>query len=228
VTEEQRPRPRRRGRRGGRRRRGRGGAGAGGAAATAAPRIYTRAGDRGETGLIGGQRVPKDDPRVEAYGAVDELNAQLGAARTIVRDRDLEEVFDRLQNRLFDLGAELATPKGSQKTPSTITADEVKVLEGVIDLYQETLPPLREFILPAGNELATALHVARTVCRRAERRVVALHRRDPLNAEILRYLNRLSDLLFVLARVANARAMITDATWKKAGPKKAGSTPEAQ
>ena len=226
MTDEERPRPRRRGRRGGRRRRGkRSGAGAGGAAAPVAraPRIYTRGGDRGETGLIGGQRVPKDDLRVEAYGAVDELNAQLGAARAIVRDRDLEEVLDRLQNRLFDLGAELATPKGTQKTPSAITAAEVQVLEGVIDLYQETLPPLREFILPAGGELATALHVARTVCRRAERRVVSLHRRDALNAEILSYLNRLSDLLFVLARVANARATIADAAWKKAAAKKPGT-----
>jgi cob(I)alamin adenosyltransferase len=224
VTEEQRRRPRRRGRRGGRgRRRKSPGAGAAGPAAVGAARIYTRGGDAGETGLIGGQRVPKDDLRVEAYGAVDELNAHLGAARTIVRDRDLEEVFDRLQNRLFDLGAELATPKGAQKAPSAISAAEVKVLEGVIDLYQETLPPLREFILPSGNGLAAALHVARTVCRRAERRVITLHRREPLNAEILRYLNRLSDLLFVLARVANARAMIPDATWKKAG-----ATPPAQ
>ena len=211
MTEEQRRRPRRRGRRGGRGRRGktRGPA--------AAPRIYTRAGDTGETGLIGGQRVPKDDLRVEAYGAVDELNAQLGVARTVVRDRDLEEVFDRLQNRLFDLGAELATPKAPQKRASAITAAEVKVLEGIIDLYQETLPPLREFILPFGNGLAAALHVSRTVCRLAERRVVTLHRKEPLNPEVLRYLNRLSDLLFVLARVANARSMIADVAWKKAG-----------
>ena len=213
MTEEPRRRPRRRGRRGGRGRRGktRG-------TATAAPRIYTRAGDTGETGLIGGQRVPKDDLRVEATGAVDELNAQLGVARTVVRDRDLEEVFDRLQNRLFDLGAELATPKVAQKTASAITTAEVKVLEGIIDLYQETLPPLREFILPVGNAVAAALHVARTICRRAERRVVTLHRKEPLNPEVLRYLNRLSDLLFVLARVANARSMIADVTWKKAGP----------
>ena len=212
MTEDQRPRPRRRGRRGGRGRRGKGRG-----TAAAAPRIYTRGGDTGETGLIGGLRVPKDDLRVEAYGAVDELNAQLGTARAIVRDRDLEEVFERLQNRLFDLGAELATPKPPQKPVSAIGAAEVKVLEGIIDLYQETLPPLREFILPVGNGLAAALHVARTVGRRAERRVVALHRKTPLNPEILRYLNRLSDLLFVLARVANARSMIPDITWKKAG-----------
>jgi cob(I)alamin adenosyltransferase len=195
-------------------------------AAAAAPRIYTRGGDTGETGLIGGTRVPKDDPRVEAYGAVDELNAQLGVARTAVRDRDLEELFDRLQSRLFDLGAELATPKTAQKSPSAITAAEVQVLEGVIDLYQETLPPLKEFVLPVGTELAAALHVARTVCRRAERRVVSLHRKDPLNPEVVRYLNRLSDLLFVLARVANARAMVPDVPWKRAAPN-AGPVREA-
>jgi cob(I)alamin adenosyltransferase len=148
---------------------------------------------------------------------VDELNAHLGMARTVVRDRDLEELFDRLQSRLFDLGAELAAPRAAQKTASAITAAEVTVLEGVIDLYQETLTPLRAFILPVGNELAAALHVARTVCRRAERRVVTLHRKEPVNPEVLRYLNRLSDLLFVLARVANARAMVPDVTWKQSG-----------
>lgn len=210
MTEAPRPGPRRRGRRGGRGRRGRG------RGRAAAARIYTRGGDTGETGLIGGQRVAKDDPRIEAAGTVDELNAQLGVARTAVRDRDLEELFERLQNRLFDLGAELATPKPAQKPPSAITAAEVKVLEGVIDLYQETLPPLQEFIVPVGHGLAAALHVARTVCRRAERRAVTLHRKEPLNPEVLRYLNRLSDLLFVLARVANARSSIPDAVWKKA------------
>ncbi|MDQ7843657.1 MAG: cob(I)yrinic acid a,c-diamide adenosyltransferase [Armatimonadota bacterium] len=180
--------------------------------------MYTRTGDRGETGLIGGQRVPKDHPRVEAYGAVDELNAVIGAARALTRETDLLEVFDRIQHRLFDLGAELATP-GPPKTPSAITDAEVKVLEGVIDLYQETLPPLREFILPAGDPLAAALHVARTVCRRAERRVVTLARRESVNPEIIRYLNRLSDLLFVLARAANARAGTPDTTWQKSAPK---------
>jgi len=215
VSDEQPPkRRRRRGRRGGRgRRRG------GGAAAAVAPRIYTRTGDRGETGLIGGQRVPKDHPRVEAYGAVDELNASLGMARALTRETDLLEVFDRIQHRLFDLGAELATPKAAPETPSAITDGEVKVLEGVIDLYQETLTPLREFILPAGSALAAALHAARTVCRRAERRVVSLARRERVNPEIVRYLNRLSDLLFVLARVANARAGTLDTTWQK-GPAK--------
>lgn len=215
-----RRRPRRRGRRGGRgRRRGGQGTGQAGVAPVAAvgPRIYTRAGDRGDTGLIGGQRVPKDHPRVEAYGAVDEVNASLGAARALTRETDLVEVFDRIQHRLFDLGAELATPKPPE-TPSAITEAEVKVLEGIIDLYQETLPPLREFILPAGSPLGAALHVARTVCRRAERRAVTLARREAVNPEIIRYLNRLSDLLFVLARVGNERAGSADIRWKKAAP----------
>lgn len=210
-------RPRRRGRRGGRGRR-RGGQGAGRPAVASGPRIYTRTGDRGETGLIGGQRVPKDDPRVEAYGAVDELNASLGAARALTRETDLLEVFERIQHRLFDLGAELAAPRSGTAAPSAITESEVKVLEGVIDLYQETLPPLREFILPAGSPLGAALHVARTVCRRAERRAVTLARREAVNPEVVRYLNRLSDLLFVLARVGNDRAGTADIPWKKAAP----------
>ena len=202
---------RRRGRRGGRgRRKGR-------AAATAGPRIYTRTGDAGETGLIGGQRVPKDHLRVEAYGAVDELNAHLGVARSMVVQPDLEAVIDRIQHRLFDLGAELATPPVKEGAPA-ITDQEVSVLEGVIDLYQEMLPPLREFILPAGNGIAAALHVARTVCRRAERRTVTLARTEKVRPQILKYLNRLSDLLFVIARAANARSGIPDVTWKKAAP----------
>jgi len=217
VSEEQPPRRRRRrGRRGGRGRRRSGGA-AVGTVAAAGPRIYTRSGDRGETGLIGGQRVPKDHPRVEAYGAVDELNAAIGVARTLTRETDLLEVFDRIQHRLFDLGAELASPAPPEAS-TAITDAEVKVLEGVIDLYQETLTPLREFILPAGSPLASALHVARTVCRRAERRVVTLARREGVNPESIRYLNRLSDLLFVLARVANARAGMPDRPWQKSPP----------
>lgn len=212
---------RRRGRRGGRgRRRGTGAGGPG-------PRIYTRTGDLGETGLIGGQRVPKDHLRVEAYGAVDELNAHLGLARSMVVHPDLEEVIDRIQHRLFDLGAELATPASRQTGPPSITDDEVKVLEGIIDLYQEMLPPLRAFILPAGNGIAAALHVARTVCRRAERRTVTLSRAETVRPQILKYLNRLSDLLFVIARAANARSNIPDVVWKKASPP-AATTPVAK
>lgn len=162
--------------------------------------------------------MPKDHPRVEAYGAVDELNAHLGVARSMVVQPDLEEVINRIQHRLFDLGAELATPPVREGAPSAITDQEVSVLEGVIDLYQEMLPPLREFILPAGNGIAAALHVARTVCRRAERRTVTLARTEKVRPQILKYLNRLSDLLFVIARAANARSGIPDVIWKKAAP----------
>lgn len=181
-----------------------------------APRIYTRTGDQGETGLIGGHRVPKDHIRVEAYGAVDELNAYLGAVRAQMSDPEMDALLDEVQHRLFDLGAELATP-GPAAAASSISAAQIDALERVIDRYQDALPPLREFILPGGTALAAALHVARAEGRRAERRVVTLARSEPVRPELLRYLNRLSDLLFVLARAANARAGRPDVTWKKRG-----------
>ncbi len=185
------------------------------ATGSAGPRIYTRTGDRGETGLIGGRRVPKDHLRVEAYGAVDEVNASLGVVRAQTGDVELAALLDEIQHRLFDLGAELATPPGVTETAPTVDAAEVERLEESIDRYQTSLPPLREFILPGGTSLAAALHVARTVCRRAERRVVTLAREETVRADLLRYLNRLSDLLFVLARVANQRAGRPDVIWAK-------------
>ncbi len=178
------------------------------------PRIYTRTGDSGETGLIGGHRVPKDHPRVEAYGAVDELNAHLGTVRAQMDEVQLDALLSRIQHRLFDLGAELATPGGVTKGLSAIDDTDVADLERAIDMHQATLTPLREFILPGGAPVASTLHVARTVCRRAERRLVALARDEPVRGELLRYLNRLSDLLFVLARVANQRAGRADVTWQ--------------
>ncbi len=178
------------------------------------PRIYTRTGDSGETGLIGGHRVPKDHPRVEAYGAVDELNAHLGTVRAQMDEVQLDALLSRIQHRLFDLGAELATPGGVTKGLSAINDTDVADLERAIDMHQATLTPLREFILPGGAPVASTLHVARTVCRRAERRLVALARDEPVRGELLRYLNRLSDLLFVLARVANQRAGRADVTWQ--------------
>ncbi len=182
---------------------------------TAGPRIYTRAGDRGETGLIGGQRVSKDHGRVEAYGAIDELNSHLGVVRAQLDHPDLARLVDTIQNRLFDLGAELATPLPHPGAIPTIGAAHVETLEHMIDRYQEELPPLREFILPSGTALAAALHVARTVARRAERRIVTLARTEPVNPEVVRYVNRLSDLLFVLARVVNHRAGRSDVVWQK-------------
>jgi cob(I)alamin adenosyltransferase len=178
------------------------------------PRIYTRTGDAGETGLIGGRRVPKDHPRVEAYGAVDELNAHLGAARAQARSREMAAVLGEIQHRLFDLGAELATPP-ARAVPAGVRGEDVRALEQVIDRYQQRLPPLRAFILPGGTGLAASLHVARAVCRRAERRVVALSRVEPVRAEALQYLNRLSDLLFVLARAANRAARHPDVVWRR-------------
>lgn len=183
-----------------------------------APRIYTRTGDRGETGLIGGHRVPKDHARVEAYGTVDELNAHLGVVRAQTNDPEFDALLDDVQHRLFDLGAELATP-GTTAATLSISAAQVEALERAIDRYQEALPPLREFVLPGGAPLAATLHVARTVARRAERRVVTLARTGPVRPELLRYLNRLSDLLFMLARAANARAGRPDVTWKKSTSK---------
>ena len=159
--------------------------------------------------------MSKDARRVEAYGAVDELNAHLGAVRAQTADADTAELLDEIQHRLFDLGAELATPAGAGGAGPAIGDDAIDRLERAIDRLQALLPPLREFILPGGTVLAAALHVARTVCRRAERRLVTLAREETVRADLLRYLNRLSDFLFVLARAANARAGRPDVTWKK-------------
>lgn len=157
----------------------------------------------------------KDHARVEAYGAVDEVNSQLGLVRTLLSDPSVAALLDDIQHRLFDLGAELATPSGARsRTTISITAANVQALEDAIDRYQAMLPALREFILPGGTPLAAALHVARTVSRRAERRTVTLSRRERLNGEIVKYLNRLSDLLFVLARWANHLAGQRDVTWQ--------------
>lgn len=174
-------------------------------------RIYTRTGDTGETGLIGGQRVPKDDPRVEAYGTVDELNATLGIARCYLTEQpELDNLLERLQNELFDIGAELASPPERAAQFQSIGESHITAMENAIDRFEEELPPLRQFILPGGTLTAAHLHLARTVCRRAERQVVRLSHTSTVNAAIIKYLNRLSDLLFVMARVANHRAGVED------------------
>jgi cob(I)alamin adenosyltransferase len=179
--------------------------------------IYTRRGDAGDTDLFGGPRLGKDDLRVEAYGAVDELNACLGTCSASTTQSDLRELVETLQRRLFDLGACLATPDARRRDKSRVREPsdaDVAELERRIDALGKELAPLRNFILPGGCEAAAAFHVARTVCRRAERRVVALHREQPLGETMLRYLNRLSDLLFVLARVENHRAGVPDVEWQ--------------
>jgi len=177
-------------------------------------RIYTRGGDSGETSLVGGRRVAKHDLRVEAYGTVDEANAALGLAR-LRATGDLAAMLARIQNDLFDLGADLATPSGGRKDKGAlrIVASQVKRLEREIDRLNATLKPLDSFVLPGGSELAAALHLARTVTRRAERRAVALAKREAINPEAIKYLNRLSDHLFVLARFANAKGK-KDLLWK--------------
>ncbi len=175
-------------------------------------KIYTKTGDAGETGLFGGGRVPKDDPRVRAYGDVDELNAALGFAAALApADFELTTV-QSIQRDLFSIGAELATPNPA-KLRAGVTADQVSVLEQAIDKYEATLPPLKNFILPGGTPKAAAFHLARTTCRRAERSVVTLSRKQQINSVIIHYLNRLSDLLFVLARAVNKQAGGSDIAW---------------
>jgi len=179
-------------------------------------KIYTKTGDAGETGLFGGPRVPKDDARVEAYGAVDELNAALGVARARGGDEELSRLLGKIQDQLFTIGAELATPPGARahRVVPPVAPAWTAALEAAIDAFEAELPPLRNFVLPGGTALAADLHLARAVCRRAERRVVALHRHDPVLPEALAFLNRLSDLLFVAARIANHRASVAEIAWK--------------
>jgi cob(I)alamin adenosyltransferase len=180
-------------------------------------KIYTKAGDTGETGLFGGDRVPKDHARVGAYGDVDELNAALGWA-IAVEPADFERaLLEGIQRDLFAIGAELSAPEPTKlqdlRAGAGIGAERVQVLEGVIDAHAADLPPLRSFVLPGGPKKAAALHLARTVCRRAERGVVTLSHAASVSPAILQYLNRLSDLLFTLARTANARLGSGDTPW---------------
>lgn len=176
-------------------------------------RIYTRKGDAGRTHVIGG-RVDKDDIRVEAYGTVDECNAAIGLAATALNgatSRDLLDDLVEIQHELFDAGADLAQVK--EVHAYKVQADMTARLEARIDRYEEETAELRQFILPGGSPPSSALHMARVVARRAERRVVTLAKHQPINNEVRRYLNRLSDLLFVMARVANARAQVPDVAY---------------
>ena len=177
-------------------------------------KIYTRTGDTGETSLFDGTRVQKSDARVDAYGDVDELNACLGLARASGADPEIEVELVRLQRDLFALGAQLADPReklAARVTKAVLGDNDVARLEQVIDRFEAELPPLRRFILAGGSPAGAALHVARAVCRRAERRMVALQ--PAVEAVLLRYVNRLSDLLFVLARAVNHRAGATETEW---------------
>jgi cob(I)alamin adenosyltransferase len=182
-----------------------------------ATRIYTKTGDDGQTGLFGGGRVDKDDPRVDAYGEVDELNACLGMARAVEMMPRVDEVLVPIQRDLFSIGALLSTPDRDkmreQLSKARVDDERIAELEHAIDACEHELEPLRAFILPGGTPKAAALHVARTVCRRAERRVVSLRKSVDVPEVVIIYLNRLSDLLFVLARVANRRAGAGEVTW---------------
>lgn len=186
-------------------------------------KIYTRTGDTGETALFGGGRVPKDDLRVDAFGEVDELNAVLGWAVVSLEDasgKNLVERFRLLQEDLFAIGAHLATPTATEGTGAaaslpSLPAERIASMEGWIDEADRRLNPLRNFVLPGGTEAAARLHVARTVCRRAERRVMTLAANSPVEGTIIVYLNRLSDLLFTLARLANLEAGVEDVPWRE-------------
>jgi cob(I)alamin adenosyltransferase len=177
-------------------------------------KIYTRTGDEGDTSLFDGSRARKDDPRVDAYGEVDELNAWLGLVRASPLERSLDDAILQIQRDLFALGAQLADPadKLAPRVTKAIIGDaDVLRLEALIDRLDEELRPLRRFILAGGTPTGAALHVARTVCRRAERRMVALT--PPVDPVLLRYVNRLSDLLFVIARAVNQRAGVPETEW---------------
>ena len=183
-------------------------------------KIYTKKGDKGLTFLADGKRVKKDCPRLCAYGDVDELNAVLGLCRTENDGRLLEKILHRLQNELFAVGADLSTSNGAKIKVPRVSGEFAARLENDIDKIEKKLPPLKKFILPAGSDGACFLHLARTVCRRAERSVVslfeesaALGNREKINPEIIVYLNRLSDLLFVMARFANKSEKIKEEKW---------------
>jgi cob(I)alamin adenosyltransferase len=180
-------------------------------------RIYTKTGDDGETGLFAGPRVSKDDTRIEAYGEVDELNAFLGQAISVGLPDVIADMLIRVQHDLFAIGAELATLDPVASGTAFDATDRILEIEAVIDALEEKLTPLKQFILPGGTAAASALHVSRGVCRRAERRVVTLARTGGGNVSegVLRYLNRLSDMLFVMSRWANAAAGCPDVAWSQ-------------
>jgi cob(I)alamin adenosyltransferase len=178
-------------------------------------KLYTRHGDDGTTGLFGGDRIDKPALRIEAFGTIDETNSAIGSALVVCPFAELTGPLSRIQSELFDLGAVLSLPHG-QTSPhiKPMTGVHVTRLEHEIDALEAQLQPMRHFILPGGSELAARLHLARCIARRAERIIVALHRHEPLDAMLLAYINRLSDLLFAMARRANQLHNIPDVPWK--------------
>lgn len=181
-------------------------------------KLYTKTGDSGETALFGGGRVPKDHPRVEAYGCIDELNSLLGVAVSFLRRGEVIEALRDIQNELLNIGSELASEGGPRAEAGRLFLEpetKIAALERLIDEYDARLPPLRTFILPSGSRAGALLHLARAVCRRAERAVVRLSREEAVNPAVIVYLNRLSDLLFVLARYVNRAARRPEVAWRK-------------
>jgi len=176
-------------------------------------KIYTRTGDQGMTSLFGNERVSKSDLRIRAFGTVDELNAVLGLARAEGLSPRCDEIIAQLQNQLFDLGAELATPDPSDRGTELLQTEGITRQEAIIDEFEQTLAPLTSFILPGGAKTAATLHMARCVCRRAEREIVSLAKEVPIRETVLEFINRTSDLLFVLARTANTEAGVADVPW---------------
>ena len=182
-------------------------------------KLYTKTGDDGTTGLFGGGRVEKDDPRVEAYGTVDEANATIGLARAAGMSDAVDALLSAIQSDLFTIGAELATLAGNEDKLKMrlVDEDDIRRLEQSIDETEAELTPLRSFVLPSGHPAGAALHAARTVCRRAERGIIAARRTGAIREQVVVYMNRLSDLLFVLARRVNREAGVEDVPWKPRG-----------
>ena len=180
-------------------------------------KIYTKTGDDGTTGLLGGTRVKKYDSRLEAYGTVDELNSTLGVILSLDVPLNVQKILTQIQNRLFNIGSRLASDEtGLEFTDElAITAEDVELLEVTIDRWEEDLPGLNNFILPGGTQAAALCHVARTVCRRAERRILEFAEKNQIQPEIIRYMNRLSDLLFVLARKLNFDDGVDEQIWEQ-------------
>lgn len=177
-------------------------------------KIYTKTGDKGKTSLFGGERVSKDTQRIEAYGCVDELNSHIGVVRSLKPQVEIERILDRVQQELFILGTDLATPQTRPpKKIDRIESRHIEQLEKDIDRLDSALDPLQQFILPGGSRVAAALHVARTVCRRAERRIVQLSKKGEIGTTPVVYINRLSDLLFVTARYANKLESVEEVKW---------------
>ncbi len=181
-------------------------------------KIYTKVGDDGESRLFGGKKVQKDIPRIEAYGTVDELNSALGAAASFLKGKEIFSIIKKIQNDLFDIGAELANPKKTtHATNKKMLFNKSKTddLDNIIDQIDNKLPPIKEFIIPGGTNAASLMQLARTTARRAERRVITLSKKENTNPNILMYLNRLSDLLFVLSRYINHKAKTKEIFWSK-------------